>query len=81
MNDYSIQENRMFEKPLGSALLRYLPEISAVMYDVFGEGSLYNEERLASRKRRNSIKRENREKRKNRSNNNDGEELDGDFDD
>ena len=80
VNDYSIQENRMFEKPLGSALLRYLPEISAVMYDVFGEGSLYNEERLASRKRRNSIKRENREKRKNRSNN-DGEELDGDFDD
>ena len=80
MNDYSVQENRMFEKPLGSALLRYLPEISAVMYDVFGEGSLNYEERLASRKRRKSIKKENREKRKNRSNNN-GEELDGDFDD
>ena len=80
VNDYSVQENRMFEKPLGSALLRYLPEISAVMYDVFGEGSLNYEERLASRKRRKSIKKENREKRKNRSNNN-GEELDGDFDD
>ena len=78
VNDYSVQENRMFEKPLGSALLRYLPEISAVMYDVFGEGSLNYEERLASRKRRKSIKKENREKRKNRSNNN-GEELDGDF--
>jgi len=80
VNDYSVHESCIFEKPLGSALLRYLPEISAVMYDVFGEGSLNNEERLASKKRRKSMKRENREKRKNRSNNN-GEELDGDFDD
>ena len=87
VNDYSIRENRMFESPLGSALLRYLPEISAVMYDVYGEGSLDNEERRVAsfaRKHDEKMSKKNGEKRKNNSNNYTGgieeEELDGDFD-